>query len=202
MTALQVPPVKHLAIFASGAGSNAEKIIEHFRQSQKGRVVLILCNKAGAGVTAIAGKWQIPLLLISRERFLRGDGYLPELKAANIDLIVLAGFLWKIPAPLIEAFPRRILNIHPALLPNYGGKGMYGQFVHEAVVRAGELQSGITIHYVDEHYDHGDTVFQAACPVIPGDTPDTLAQRIRQLEHLHYPLVIDDVIDEMFSAND
>lgn len=153
-----------------------------------------MCNKPGAGVISIAQNEQIPLLLIEKERFSRGDGYLPELKAAHAGFLVLAGFLWKIPQVLIDSFPRRIINIHPALLPKYGGKGMYGQYVHETVLQAGEVQSGITIHYVDEHYDNGDVIFQTACPILEGDTASTLAQRIHQLEHLHYPLVIEDLL--------
>src|SRR5690606_4308866 len=124
----------------------------------------------------------------------RGDAYVPVFRDMSIDLIVLAGFLWKIPQALIDAFPRKIINIHPALLPKYGGKGMYGAFVHEAVIAAGEVQSGITIHYVDEHYDHGDIVFQTACPVVEGDTPEILAKRIHELEHAHYPRVIEELL--------
>lgn len=183
--------VKQLIIFASGAGSNAARIIEHFQQNNKARVALIVCNKPGAGVITIAKEAGIPVLMIEREQFFRGDGYVPELQQYNPDLVVLAGFLWKIPGSVIEAFRGRIVNIHPALLPNYGGKGMYGKHVHEAVVAAADKESGITIHYVDEHYDHGDTIFQATCPVLPGDTADTLAQRIHELEHRHFPAVIE-----------
>ncbi|HEY0355779.1 MAG TPA: phosphoribosylglycinamide formyltransferase, partial [Flavisolibacter sp.] len=186
-----------ITIFASGAGSNAQRIIDHFRNSKLARVGLIVCNKPGAGVTQIAAKENISLLVIERERFLKGDGYLPELRQAGTDLIVLAGFLWKIPQSLIDAYRQRIINIHPALLPNYGGKGMYGHYVHEAVLNAGDVQSGITIHYVDEHYDHGDVIFQTACPVLPGDDPEKLAQRIHQLEHNHYPLVIEDLLEKL-----
>ena len=185
---------KRIAIFASGAGSNARQIIQYFSNSTEVKVVLIVCNKPGAGVLTIAEEYGIPTLLIERDRFLKGDGYLPELLHNGTDLVVLAGFLWKIPQPLINAFPRRIINIHPALLPKFGGKGMYGQFVHEAVITSGEVQSGITIHYVDEHYDNGDIIFQTACPVLPGDTPEKLAQRVHQLEHLHYPRVVEEVI--------
>jgi formyltetrahydrofolate-dependent phosphoribosylglycinamide formyltransferase len=188
-----------LAIFASGAGSNAQKIIDHFRNSQTARVVLIVCNKANAGVTEIARREQIPLLMIEKERFFRGDAYVQELKNAETGLIVLAGFLWKIPQALIDSFPRRIINIHPALLPKYGGKGMYGHYVHESVINAGEVQSGITIHYVDEHYDNGDIIFQTACPVLDGDTAENLAHRIHELEHLHYPQVIERVVEEITS---
>lgn len=183
-----------LAIFASGAGSNAQKIIDHFRGSSQVVVTLIICNKPGAGVLSIADRENIPSVIIEKERFFRGDTYLPVLQQYGIDFIILAGFLWKVPQPLIEAFPNKIVNIHPALLPRYGGKGMYGHHVHEAVLAAGEKESGITIHYVDDHYDNGDIIFQATCPVLPGDTADTLAQRIHQLEHLHYPKVIEETV--------
>ena len=185
------PMTTHLAIFASGAGSNAQKIIDHFRSSATIKVSLIVCNKPGAGVLNIATKENIPVLLIEKEKFFRGNAYTDELKQYEIDLIVLAGFLWKIPSALIKAFPGKIINIHPALLPKYGGKGMYGSHVHEAVISAKEKESGITIHYVDEHYDHGDTIFQAYCAVLENDTPGTLAQRIHALEHEHYPKVIE-----------
>lgn len=186
----------HLAVFASGAGSNAQKIIEHFNGSgrQDAQVSLVVCNKAGAGVIGLAEAAGIPVLMLERQRFAQGDGYAGTLKDMGIDFIVLAGFLWKVPLPLIEAYPRRIVNIHPALLPKWGGKGMYGTFVHQAVIAAAELESGITIHYVDEHYDHGDTIFQASCPILPGDTPESLAQKIHLLEHRHYPAVIERVI--------
>lgn len=133
-------------------------------------------------------------MLIDKEKFFRGNAYTDELKNAGIDFIVLAGFLWKIPSALIKAFPQKIVNIHPALLPKYGGKGMYGQFVHQAVIDNNEKESGITIHYVDEQYDHGDTIFQATCPVLENDTPGSLAQRIHQLEHAHYPGVIEGLL--------
>jgi len=184
---------KRIVIFASGAGSNAQKIIDHFRDSDIS-VQMIVCNKPQAGVLSIAEREGIPTLLIEKERFFRGDAYVPVFRDMSIDLIVLAGFLWKIPQALIDAFPRKIINIHPALLPKYGGKGMYGAFVHEAVIAAGEVQSGITIHYVDEHYDHGDIVFQTACPVVEGDTPEILAKRIHELEHAHYPRVIEELL--------
>ncbi len=193
----QTANVKNLVIFASGAGSNAQQIINYFRNSELARVVLIACNKPGAGVIDIAQKENIPALMIEKERFFRGDGYVPEFQKLEASAIILAGFLWKIPQSLIDAYPRRIVNIHPALLPNYGGKGMYGQYVHEAVINAGEVQSGITIHYVDEHYDKGDIIFQTACPVLEGDTPQSLAQRIHQLEHLHYPKVIEELLQKL-----
>src|SRR5687768_14819106 len=142
----------HLAIFASGAGSNAKKIIEHCSNHPEVRVALIVCNKPGAGVSDIAVMAGIPYLLIEKETFFRGNAYVWELQQAKINWIILAGFLWKLPTALLAAFPDHIINIHPALLPKYGGKGMYGNFVHNAVLEAQDLQSGITIHYVDEHY--------------------------------------------------
>lgn len=183
-----------IAVFASGAGSNAEKLIQHFKSSALAHVALVVCNKPGAGVLRIAEREGVPVLLIEKERFFGGDGYLPALREAGIDFIALAGFLWKIPQALIGAYPRKIVNIHPALLPKFGGKGMYGQYVHEAVLQAGEVESGITIHYVDEHYDNGDIIFQTACPVLDNDTPETIADRIHRLEHLHYPRVVEEVI--------
>lgn len=179
-------PVR-MAIFASGAGSNAERIINHFAGSEEVEVSLVVCNNPSAGVLGIAQKAGIPTLLIEKDIFLNGSHYLPELQQAGIRFIVLAGFLWKIPQALISAYPQKIVNIHPALLPKYGGKGMYGHFVHEAVIAAGEKESGITIHYVDELYDHGQIIFQAKCPVTDKDTPDTLAHKIHELEHAHYP---------------
>src|SRR5437868_10022981 len=185
---------KNLVIFASGTGTNAQEIINYFRNSELAKVVLIVCNKQGAGVISIARKENIPVLLVEKERFLKGDGYLPDIKEVNTDLIILAGFLWKIPQSLIDAYPKKIINIHPALLPKYGGKGMYGQYVHETVLNAGEVESGITIHYVDEHYDNGNIIFQTACPIIEGDTSETLAKRIHELEHRYYPKIIEELL--------
>lgn len=179
-----------IAVFASGTGSNAQQIIDRFRDDPSVAVSLVVSNKPGAGVLKIAEKENIPSLTIEKERFFRGDGYANELKERGIQWIILAGFLWKIPVTLIKAFPGRIINIHPALLPKYGGKGMYGHFVHEAVIAAKEKESGITIHYVDEQFDHGSHILQATCPVEPGDTPETLAKKVQALEHMHYPEVI------------
>ncbi len=186
-----------IAIFASGTGSNAEKIIESTLPGNASdgvqpifKVAMVVTNKPSAGVLKIAEKYDIPTLIIEKEQFFRGNAYTDELKGAGVDFIVLAGFLWKIPVPLINAFANRIINIHPALLPNYGGKGMYGSLVHEAVIANGDAESGITIHWVDEHYDNGSIIFQAKCPVLPDDTADSLASRIHELEHLHYPEVV------------
>lgn len=183
-----------IAIFASGAGSNAQQIINYFRGNKQVRVALIVCNKPGAGVLGIAKKEGIPTLQIEKERFFRGDAYLPELQEKQIRLVVLAGFLLKVPKALIEAFPSAIINIHPALLPKWGGKGMYGNYVHQAVITNGDKETGITIHYVDEVYDHGQIIFQASCPVEYNDTPETLAARIHQLEHTHFPREIGKLI--------
>lgn len=183
-----------IAIFASGTGSNARKIIDHFRHHPSIAVGLIACNKPGAGVLAIAESEKIPALLLDKEKFFRQDGYAEELRAAGINFIVLAGFLWKIPQPLIEAFRNRIINIHPALLPKYGGKGMYGNAVHEAVINAGDEESGITIHFVDEHYDNGDIIFQARVDIDDDETPESLAEKIHALEHSNFPRVIEQLI--------
>ncbi len=183
-----------LAIFASGAGSNAQKIIDHFKENKNIKIKLIVCNNAAAGVLKIAETANIDVLLIDKARFFKTDAYLPVLKDKAIDFIVLAGFLWKVPTILIEAYPQKIINIHPALLPKYGGKGMYGRYVHEAVIAAGEKESGITIHYVDELYDHGANIFQATCAVVAADTPETLAQKIHILEHAHFPIIIEKVV--------
>lgn len=191
--------VPNIAIFASGAGSNAENIIRYVLKNRETAsasftVGLVVCNKPGAGVLTIAANYGIPTLLIEKEQFFRGNAYVDELRAAQVDFIVLAGFLWKVPQLLVEAYRNRIVNIHPALLPKYGGKGMYGGFVHEAVINNQDAESGITIHWVDEQYDHGSVIFQAACPVLPGDTPETLAARIHQLEHEHYPGIISKLV--------
>jgi phosphoribosylglycinamide formyltransferase 1 len=184
----------HLAIYASGAGSNAQKIIDYFRDYKNIQVTLIVCNNPDAGVIAIAEREGIERLLIDRKRFYKEDAYLPWLKEKKIDFIILAGFLWKVPNNLINAYAQKIINIHPALLPQYGGKGMYGHSVHEAVIAAGDKESGITIHYVDEQYDHGSTIFQARCKVSFDDTADTLAQKIQVLEHKYFPEVIERVV--------
>ena len=187
--------MNQLAIFASGMGSNAARIIDYFRHHGGIKVGLIVCNKEGAGVLKVAEREGVPVLLMEKERFFRGDGYAGELERRGIDLIVLAGFLWKIPLTLIRAYPGKIVNIHPALLPKYGGKGMYGRFVHEAVIAASDKETGITIHYVDEQYDHGAPIFQAKVIVEPGDTPETLAQKVHALEYEHFPRIIEEVVN-------
>lgn len=188
--------LKNIAVFASGTGTNARKIIEHFKQTQIARVSLIVCNNPNAGVLNIAAEHHIPVVMVNRKGFLFDTKCLDELKLHKIDLVVLAGFLWMIPKYLIDAYPNKIINIHPALLPMFGGKGMYGENVHKAVIEAGEKESGITIHYVDEHYDNGDVIFQARCEVHADDTPSTLAKRIHQLEHQHFPKVIENLLSK------
>ncbi len=183
--------ITKMAIFASGQGSNAANIIDFFKNRSDVKVVLIVCNKPGAGVLSVAEKNQIPTLLIEKDRFSKGDAYLPELKTAGVDFVVLAGFLWKVPPTLIAGYPNQIINIHPALLPKYGGKGMYGGKVHEAVIAAGEKESGITIHFVNEHYDEGASIFQAKCLIEPTDTAENLAFKIHELEYAHFPKQID-----------
>lgn len=194
---LQSTICNRIAVFASGSGTNAHKIIEHFKDHPYVEIALIVCNKPEAGVLQIAADNHIDTLIIEKEKFFRGNGYVNELKARNINFIVLAGFLWKIPDTLIAAFPNAIINIHPALLPKYGGKGMYGMNVHNAVIAAGEKETGITIHYVDGHYDNGDIIFQAACDVNENDTPETVAQKIHALEHAHFPQVIEKVLGNL-----
>lgn len=185
--------MKKIAIFASGNGTNAKKIIDHFKNSDVIKVSLIVCNNPNAGVLRIANEKDIPILLVEKNKF-RNRGYTKELNKHGIDFIVLAGFLWKLPALLIKAFQGKIINIHPALLPAYGGKGMYGNAVHEAVITAGERQSGITIHYVDEIYDNGEIIFQATCPVEENDTAESLAKKIHALEYLYYPAEIEKLL--------
>jgi phosphoribosylglycinamide formyltransferase-1 len=190
-------PIVHIAIFASGAGSNAKKIIQHFQNIEQVLIKLVVCNKQGAGVVQIAADYNIPVLMIERGHFFSDGSYLNELRLSSIDFIVLAGFLWKIPETLIQNFKNRIINIHPALLPKFGGKGMYGSKVHEAVIASGESESGITIHYVDEHYDNGDIIFQARCDVSKQDTAESLAEKIHELEHENLARVIEECVSKL-----
>lgn len=186
----------HIAIFASGTGSNAKKIVEHFKHNHNITVNLIVSNKADAPVLAMAREHGIPTLVIEREEFYGTEDILKNFNKFSIDFVVLAGFLWLVPTYLVRAFEKRMVNIHPALLPKYGGKGMYGMRVHEAVKKAGDTETGITIHYVNEQYDDGDIVFQAKCPVRPEDSPEDIAQNIHRLEHRHFPEVIEKLLSE------
>ena len=184
--------MKNLVIFASGSGSNAENIIRYFATKPDFCVKKIYCNVPGAYVLERARQLQVPACVFTREEFRNPDKLLRRLQDEGTDFIVLAGFLWLVPPCITAAYPNRIVNIHPALLPAYGGKGMYGHHVHEAVLAAGEQQSGITIHYVNDRYDSGDIIFQATCPVLPDDTLDTLAARVHELEYRHFPRVIEE----------
>lgn len=175
-----------LIVFASGKGTNAAAIIDYFKRHPIARVGLIVCNNPDAGVIAIARKEHISFLIVDKETF-HERLLISQLQEYRPSLIVLAGFLWKIPERIIRVFRSRIINIHPALLPAFGGKGMYGNRVHEAVLSAGEKESGITIHQVNEKYDEGRILLQARCPVQRHDTPDSLAQRIHKLEHFYFP---------------
>ncbi len=186
--------MKRIAIFASGTGSNALKIIEHFKAHSSIEVALVVSNKDTAGVLEIAKAHQIPTLLLEKNIFRKSTQLLNDFKVYQIDFIALAGFLWLIPAYLVKAFPNKIVNIHPALLPRYGGKGMYGHYVHEAVFAAKEQQSGMTIHYVNEQYDEGNIIFQASCTLTPNDNPTIIAQKVLQLEHKHYAKVIENLL--------
>lgn len=185
---------KQLALFASGTGSNVRNLYAWFKDRPDVKIALLVCNRPDAPVVTFARETGIPVRIVSREEWSRPDGLVEELQQAGLTGIVLAGFLWLIPEALIRAFPNRILNLHPALLPKYGGKGMYGMRVHEAVLEAGEKESGITVHYVNGRYDEGAILFQARCPVISGDTPESLADRIHQLEHQWLPVVIDKLL--------
>ncbi len=184
--------MKNLVIFASGSGSNAENIIRYFAEKPGFRVKKVYCNVPDAYVLERAKKYNVPTQVFNRAEFRNPDIILRQLQEEGTDFIILAGFLWLVPPCITNAYPNRIVNIHPALLPAYGGKGMYGHHVHEAVLAAGEKESGITIHYVNEHYDSGDIIFQATCPVLPDDTPDTLAARVHELEYAHFPRVIEE----------
>lgn len=186
--------MKNIAIFASGSGTNAQKIMEHFENRTDVKVRLVLVNNPEAGVIQRAEKFNVPVVKFNRQQFSKSNDVVDILVNYQIDLVVLAGFLWLVPSQMVEAFPNKILNIHPALLPKYGGKGMYGDNVHKAVIAAQEKESGITIHYVNEHYDEGTIIAQYTCQINSGDTPDDLATKIHKLEHRYFPQVIEDVI--------
>lgn len=188
----------NIAIFASGSGTNAEAIMNHFSDSSCGRVALLLSNRADAYALKRAERFGVPAAVFSREEFRDPDGKVAELlREHQIDFIVLAGFLWLVPHYLTDIYAGRIVNIHPALLPKFGGRGMYGGNVHRAVIDSGEAESGITIHMVNEKYDSGDILFQASVPVAADDTPDSLAAKIHVLEHRHFPMIIERTIQNL-----
>ena len=183
--------IKNIAIFASGEGTNAQTIIDYFKSSQQVKIALVVSNKSTANVLNRAKNNNIPTLIIDKHSFSETTQVIDCLKIANIDLIVLAGFLWMIPENLIKAFPNKIVNIHPALLPKFGGKGMFGMNVHNAVIAAKEKESGISIHFVNEHYDEGKIISQHACSISENDSAESLAEKIHALEHAFFPKVIE-----------
>jgi phosphoribosylglycinamide formyltransferase-1 len=186
--------MNNIAIFASGSGTNAQRLMEHFSPITDTNISVLLTNKRNAGVIERAKKLDVPVRIFDREEFYYSENIATFLKNEGVDWVVLAGFLWLIPSNLLKIFPNRIVNIHPALLPKYGGKGMYGMNVHRAVICAKENESGITIHYVNEEYDSGSIIFQATCPVDETDTPETLAAKIHELEYKHFPVVMENLI--------
>lgn len=185
---------KNIAIFASGTGSNARKIVEHFQSSADIKVSLIVSNKSTAPVLQMAADYEIPTLVLKRQEFYETENILKKLHAYNVDYLILAGFLWLIPKYLVQSFENQIVNIHPALLPKYGGAGMYGMNVHRAVKAAGETESGMTIHFVNEKYDEGAIFFQAKCLLEENDTPEDIASKVLALEHEYFPKVIESII--------
>ena len=189
--------MKKIAIFASGSGSNAENIANYFKDNENVEISLILANNPQAYVIERAKKLNVPCEVVTKAEFMEADGIIEMMRRYEIDFIVLAGFLLLVPQKLIEAYPSRIVNIHPALLPKHGGKGMYGDRVHKAVVESGDTESGITIHLIDAEYDKGTTFFQAKCPVLPTDTPDDVATKVHALEYEHFPHVIEEILEQI-----
>jgi len=191
---------KKIAILASGGGSNARKIIEHFRNSDAASIVLLAANKGDCGALTIANESGINTVVITKENFRDSDTFRNKLIDLEIDLIVLAGFLWLIPSNIVASFNEKIVNIHPALLPKYGGKGMFGMNVHRAVKEAHETISGMTVHFVNENYDEGNIIFQASVELDSMDTAEDIAAKVLKLEHHHYPVIIEQVILDQVSA--
>lgn len=190
---------KRIAIFASGSGSNAQKIMEHFKKHLDAEVVIVLTNNPEAYVLQRADNFEIPSHIFDKHEFYKTNNVVDLLKNLQIDLIVLAGFMWLIPQNLLKAFPNKIINIHPALLPKYGGKGMYGDRVHQAILDAHEEESGITIHFVNEHFDEGEIIHQSRFRIEPGDDLEMVKFKGQQLEHLHYPKVVEQLLKKMKS---
>ena len=186
--------MKRIAVFASGTGTNAKNLIEHFELHRDAQVTLLVCNRADAGAVAIAQEHGVETLIVSREEFFTEHSIVKKLKNRGIDVIVLAGFLWLIPEKLISAFPDRIINIHPALLPKFGGKGMYGKKVHEAVLANGEKETGITIHFVNENFDEGKPIAQFGCEISPCDSVEKISGRVQELEHRHFAEVVEKMV--------
>ncbi len=186
--------MKNIAIFASGSGTNAENIITYFSTRNTAKVAIVLSNKRDSYVLERAAKHNVRSVFFDRKEFYVTGKVLRYLLLYKIDFIVLAGFLWLVPENILEQYNERIINIHPALLPGYGGKGMYGEYVHRAVIENREKESGISVHFVNKSYDEGDIIFQVRCKIEPSDTPETLAQKIHALEYEHYPKVIEDIV--------
>jgi phosphoribosylglycinamide formyltransferase-1 len=186
--------LKRIALFASGSGTNVENIANYFKNNTEIEIGLVLSNKKDAFVLERAKKLGIPSMVFNREQFYNSQVVVDQLIDKRIDFVVLAGFLWLIPTNLIQAFPKKIINIHPALLPKHGGKGMYGGKVHESVVENHDIESGITIHFVNEHYDEGDVIFQSTCEVLPTDNAYDVASKVHALEYEHFPKVIEQLV--------
>jgi phosphoribosylglycinamide formyltransferase-1 len=189
--------MKRIAIFASGTGTNVENIVNYFKDNDKANVYLILTNNKKAQVTQRANKFNIPVIVFQKHNIKEHNDILTILQSNQIDFIVLAGYLWLFPENIIEAYPNRIINIHPALLPKYGGKGMYGMKVHESVYQNKEKETGITIHYINEEYDKGAIITQKKCRIDPGDTPDSIAEKVHALEYEHFPVVIEQLVGQL-----
>ncbi|MDR1415017.1 MAG: phosphoribosylglycinamide formyltransferase [Odoribacteraceae bacterium] len=189
--------MRNIVIFASGSGSNAENIVNYFANDPLNRVISIFCNWPGAYVLERAGRLGVPVFLFNKKDLVGSRRVLDKLEELGTDLVVLAGFLWMVPGNILEAFPGRVINIHPSLLPAHGGEGMYGKWVHVDVIAEGDRESGITIHLVNERYDEGDIIFQARCDVTFRDTPESLAAKIHDLEQAYFPGVIEDLLDKL-----
>jgi phosphoribosylglycinamide formyltransferase-1 len=188
--------MKKIAVFASGSGTNAENIAKYFSDNQNIMVSLVISNNPSAGVHARVGQLHIPSVTLTKEELAEGSAIVKKMTAYEVDWIILAGYLKKIPERVLNTYPDKIINIHPALLPKHGGQGMYGMRVHEAVVAAGDPVSGITIHYINENYDEGKIIFQARCPVLPSDTPEEVAAKVHALEYKYYPAVIESILSD------
>ncbi len=190
---------KRIAIFASGSGSNAQKIMEHFKRNPEAEVVLVLTNNPQAYVLQRADNFEIPAHIFSRKEFYETNDIIKLLKNLQVDVIVLAGFLWLVPEPVLKAFPNRIINLHPSLLPKHGGKGMYGDHVHKAVLAAKEEESGITIHFVSDKFDEGEIIHQSKFKIEAGDNLELIKFKGQHLEHQHFPRVIESLLKKMKS---
>lgn len=189
--------MKKIAIFASGSGSNAQRIMEHFKKSKVAEVCMVLTNNPEAYVLQRADNFEIPTHIFDKEEFYQTDHILKLLKSKEVSIIVLAGFLWLIPDYLLQAYPKRIINIHPSLLPKYGGKGMYGKKVHEEVLKNHDSESGITIHYVNEHFDEGEIIYQARFRIEAEDDLEMIIYKGQHLEHLHYPRIVENLLKKL-----